>query len=616
MCGIAGYYARDSFVSEEELHRMGASIKHRGPDAEGFYCNSYAGLAHKRLSILDLSDNANQPMESHSRRYTCVYNGEVYNFMDIAKELNLSFRTNSDTEVILEAFEEWGVTFVNKLNGMFALAIYDKQEKVLYLYRDRLGIKPLYYYWDDEHFIFASEIKALLEVDQIKKNLKINNLAINEYLHLGYIPEPNTIYRNIMKFPSGNLGILDENGLRIEAYWMVESAIRRNLIDDGTNAKNRLTELIDDAVKSRLISDVPFGSLLSGGIDSSIVTAFAQKHTKNKLDTFSIGFKENAYNEAKYAKKVAKYLGTNHHEHFVSQNEARDMVPDILEYYDEPYADSSAIPTMLLSQFAKKDVSVVLTGDGGDELFHGYGAYTWAKRLSNPILRGLRQPIKHGLSKMSNRYQRASHLFDFSDKDKLKSHIFSQEQYFFTRAEIDNILITNISEEINLQEDHSYFVRDLLPGENQAVFDLRYYLKDDLLVKLDRASMRYSLEARVPLLDHRIVEFALNLDPKLKVQKQTKKYLLKEILYQHIPENLFDRPKAGFALPLKKWLREDHNFLIKHYLSKSVIEKHNVIRYAPVKEMIDKYMAGTDYLYNRLWLLIVLHQFLERMAEK
>ncbi len=613
MCGIAGYYASDSFVTENELHLMAESIKHRGPDAEGFYCNSYAGFAHKRLSILDLSDNANQPMESHSRRYICVYNGEVYNFRDIAAELDIAFRTKSDTEIIIEAFEEWGATFVNKLNGMFALAIYDKQEKVLYLFRDRIGIKPLYYFWDGEHFVFASELKALLQVNNIKKNLKINSLAINEYLHLGYIPEPNTIYRNIRKFPSGHFGILDHDGLRVEAYWMVEGVIRRNLIDNFKDAKSRLSELIDDSVRSRLISDVPFGCLLSGGIDSSLVTAYAQKHTKGKLSTFSIGFKENEYNEAEYARKVSEHLGTDHHEHIVSKNEARDMVPDILDYYDEPYADSSAIPTMILSKFAKNDVSVVLTGDGGDELFHGYGAYVWAKRLSNPIIRGLRHPIRHGLSKMSNRYQRISHLFDFDNKSELKSHIFSQEQYFFSRDEINQILVNTYMEEINLQEDHSYFVRNLSARENQAVFDIRYYLKDDLLIKLDRASMRYSLEARVPLLDHRIVEFAVNLDPKLKVHRSTKKYLLKEILYKHVPKSFFDRPKAGFALPLKKWLRTDHNYLIKDYLSKEIIEKHNIVHYKPVKEMVDRYMKGTDYLYNRLWLLIVLHQFLEKI---
>ncbi|MFP4663028.1 MAG: asparagine synthase (glutamine-hydrolyzing) [Bacteroidales bacterium] len=612
MCGIAGYYASDGFVSEKELKSMAHILEHRGPDADGFYINSKAGLAHRRLSILDLSDNANQPMESHSRRYTCVYNGEVFNYREIAAELNIDLKTSSDTEVVIEAFEAWGVTFVNKLNGQFAIAIYDKQNKEMYLFRDRLGIKPLFYFWDGEHFAFASELKALMQIHRIQSKKEINKVAIHEFLHLGYIPEPNTIYRNIRKFPSGHFGIIDDNGLRIEAYWMIEGAIRRNLIKDEKDARNRLSELIEDSVKMRLMSDVPFGSFLSGGIDSSLVTALAQKHTNRKLNSFSIGFKESEYNEASYAKKVADYLGTNHHEHIISQKEAREMIPDIVENYDEPYADSSAIPTMLLARFASKDVSMVLSGDGGDELFHGYGAYTWAKRLSNPLIRGLRLPIKAGLSRMSNKHKRASHLFEFSRKEQLKSHIFSQEQYFFSQAEIADIILHHHADEINLLEDYSYFVRELTPGENQAVFDLRYYLKDDLLVKLDRATMKYSMEARVPLLDHNIVEFALNLDPKLKIFKNTKKYLLKETLYDQVPRELFNRPKWGFALPLKQWLKEDLSYLIDDFLSKEIIEKHQVVNYDKVKSMVDNYRRGTDYLYNRLWVLIVLHQFLEK----
>jgi asparagine synthase (glutamine-hydrolysing) len=615
MCGIAGFYSQEEFVSERELKAMARSLKHRGPDADGFYFSERMGFAHRRLSILDLSDNANQPMESHSRRYTCVYNGEVFNYRDIAGELDIDFKTSSDTEVILEAFEEWGVTFINKLNGQFAIAIYDKQEKVMYLFRDRLGIKPLYYFWDGEHFVFASELKALMQVENIRNKKEINRLAVNEYLHLGYIPEPHSIYRNIRKFPSGHFGIMDESGLRIEAYWMIEGAIRRNLIKDQKDATNRLGELINESVKMRLMSDVPFGSFLSGGIDSSLVTALAQKHTKGKLNTFSIGFKEHQYNEANYAAKVAKYLDTNHHEYIVSQDEAKALIPDILETYDEPYADSSAIPTMILSKFAKQDVSMVLSGDGGDELFHGYGAYTWAKRLSNPLIRGLRHPIKAGLSKLSERYKRAAHLFEFDNKHQIKSHIFSQEQYFFSQKEIESLIATSFAEEINLLEDYSYFVRDLTASENQAVFDIRYYLKDDLLVKLDRASMKYSLEARVPLLDHNIVEFALNLDPKLKVTRNTKKYLLKEILYKQVPREYFDRPKWGFALPLKTWLRNDLAYLLDEYLSQEIIEKHRIVNYEPVKQMKKAYLDGEkDYLYNRLWLLIVLHRFLENNA--
>ncbi|MDA3910678.1 MAG: asparagine synthase (glutamine-hydrolyzing) [Bacteroidales bacterium] len=611
MCGICGFYSQKEFVTQSELNRMADSLNHRGPDAEGAYCNHVAGLAHKRLSILDLSENANQPMESHSRRYILVFNGEIYNYKEIAEELNLDFRTTSDTEVLLEAFEEWGVTFVNKLNGMFSIAIYDKHEKQLYLFRDRIGIKPLFYYWDGDHFAFASELKALLQVNYIKDNLEISRSAINEFLHVGYIPEPNTIYRKIKKFPAGHFGIADEEGLRIEAYWMIEGAIRRNLISNYTDAKNRLNELVESSVSSRLMSDVPFGSFLSGGIDSSLVTAVAQKHTKENLNTFSIGFKESKYNEAGFAKKVANYLGTNHHELIVSQDDAKEMIPELLNYYDEPFADSSAIPTMILSRFAREKVTMALSGDGGDELFHGYGSYVWAQRLSNPLIRGFRKTIGQGLSK-TERYQHRAEIFNYENKDQLKSHIFSQEQFFFSIPEIENLITGKASDEINMLEDYSFFVRDLTAREDQAIFDLRYYLKDDLLTKLDRASMRYGLEARVPLLDHRIVEFALNLSPKLKVNQKVKKYLLKEVLYDYVPASYFDRPKWGFSIPLREWLSTDLKYLIDTYLSKAMIEKHGVVHYEAVESLKNKFLQGTDYLYNRIWVLIVLHQFLEK----
>lgn len=615
MCGICGFYShKEDFANGTELNRMAERLSHRGPDAHGTYCSHFAGLAHRRLSILDLSENANQPMESHSRRYITAYNGEIYNYIEIAKELNIDFRTTTDTEVVIEAFEEWGPTFVNKLNGMFSIAIYDKHEKQLFLFRDRLGIKPLYYYWDGDNFAFASEMKALLEVNFIRKNLEINRSAISEFLHIGYIPEPNSIYRKIRKFPAGHFGIADVEGLRIEAYWMIEGAIRRNLTTQYKDAKNRLSELVDSSVSSRLMSDVPFGSFLSGGIDSSLVTAVAQKHTNGKLNSFSIGFKESKYNESEFARKVANYLGTNHHELMVSQEDAKEMIPDLLDYYDEPYADSSAIPTMILSRFARKEVTMALSGDGGDELFHGYGSYDWAKRLSNPIIKSFRKTIGQGLSK-HEKYKHRAELFKYENKEQLKSHIFSQEQFMFSISEIENLLIETATDEINMLEDYSYFVRDLTPSENQAIFDLRYYLRDDLLTKLDRASMRYGLEARVPLLDHRIVEFALNLSPKLKVNQKVKKFLLKEVLFDYVPASYFDRPKWGFSIPLKEWLSKDLKFLIDTYLSKSMIEKHNVVKASVVESLVTQFLSGNSHLYNRIWLLIVLHQFLERHSK-
>ncbi|MDD3740565.1 MAG: asparagine synthase (glutamine-hydrolyzing), partial [Bacteroidales bacterium] len=384
MCGITGFYSKNNpeFVSKDELDKMTSCLVHRGPDAGGSYYTDLVGLGHQRLSILDLSNDANQPMESHSMRYICVYNGEVYNFMDIAKDLNIELKTSCDTEVIVEAFAEWGVTFINKLNGMFSICIFDKQEQILYLFRDRIGIKPMFYYWDGNNFAFSSELKSLLQVKYIRDRRQINNSAINEFLHIGYIPEPDTIFSNIRKFPNGQTGIVSENGFRMESYWDIEGTIRRNVINDPFEAKERLNELIVSSVKMRLVSDVPFGTFLSGGIDSSLVTAVAAKVYDKKLNTFSIGFKDAKYDESKYAAKVAGYLGTNHHEYIVTEADARNIILDMLDFYDEPYADSSAIPTMILSKLAKEHVSMVLSGDGGDELFHGYGAYIWAKRLA------------------------------------------------------------------------------------------------------------------------------------------------------------------------------------------------------------------------------------------
>ena len=613
MCGIAGFYSKNNnFVNKSELENMCLAMKHRGPDSGGTYFSQTVGLGHRRLSIIDLSSDANQPMESHNMRYVCVYNGEVYNFKQIAKELNLEFKTTSDTEVIIEAFAEWGVTFVNKLNGMFALAIFDKQENQLFMFRDRIGIKPIYYYWDGKNFAFASELKSLLQIRNIRDKRSINRQSVSDYMHLGYIPEPNSIYQNIFKFPSGNFAILNKDGLRIEAYWQIEGIINRTIIDNEEECKSRLKELIESSVSKRLISDVPFGTFLSGGVDSSLVTAVASKFSKEPLNTFSVGFEESKFNESAYARKVADYLGTNHHEFTVTELDAQQMVIDLLNYYDEPFGDSSAIPTMLISRLAREHVTMVLSGDGGDELFHGYGAYQWARRLNITPVHSMRHFISFLLSSVpSNRYKRAAHLFQYKQRRYIKSHIFSQEQYLFSLEELDKLLIDVNRAELSIDQDFSYFVRKLTPVEAQAVFDLRYYLKDDLLVKVDRASMRYSLETRVPLLDHRIVEFSLNLSPKLKIQKDTQKYLLKEVLYDYLPREFFNRPKWGFSIPLSKWLRNDMSYLIDEHLNEWVIRKHKIVDYDETAKLIKSFRNGTDYLYNRIWLLIILHRFLE-----
>jgi len=614
MCGIAGYFSLNKRFSESELADMTNSLAHRGPDAAGFFTDDVVGLGHRRLSVIDLSDNANQPMHSADNRYVMVYNGEVYNYREIGTELKLkyksNFRTASDTEAILEAYAQYGPEFVHKLNGMFALAIYDKHKNELFVCRDRLGIKPLYYYWDGSNFAFASELKALKKIRSI--DFQINENAISQFLHLGFVPAPNSIYKSIYKLEAGSMMQLSKSGLDQQKYWSAKSKITKEVLSNEKQALVLLADLMMSSIQYQLKSDVPFGVFLSGGIDSSLVTAQACKLSNVKVNTFSIGFDENRYNESDYAKAIAKYLGTSHHEFIVHYSDAMNLIEDIFEAYDEPFGDSSAIPTMLVSKLAKQYVTVTLSGEGGDELFFGYGAYKWANRLDNPFLKTARKPISNVLSSFNSRFRRASKLFEFSSSDNINSHIFSQEQYLFSNTELDALLEKPYSD--NKSDIFSLAAlsdkRHLMPNEKQALFDIEYYLPYDLLTKVDRASMRYSLETRVPYLDHRIVEFALNLSPKLKYKNGVSKYLLKEILYQYVPESFFNRPKQGFAIPLEKWLKNELSFLIEDFLNEKIVTQFGVVRYQEVDRLKKMFHSGHDYLYNRIWLLIVLHKWM------
>ncbi len=602
MCGITGFFSSNNNFSESDLRCMTQMLYHRGPNADGYFFDGVCGLGHRRLSILDLSEQANQPM--HSSNFTIVFNGEVYNFHEIAKDLQLKLRTSSDTEVILEAFIKKGIDFVHELNGMFALAIYDKTKQELYLLRDRIGIKPLYYFWDGKRFAFASELKSLSQLQQ-----EIDQTAIHDFLHLGYIPAPKSIYKNIFKLPAGSWLKISKQGLEIKKYWNLKDKISQNLLTDEIEAKEQLHNLLKSSIKYRLISDVPLGIFLSGGIDSSLVAALAANQSDNKINTFSIGFKESQFNESEFAKKVANHLDTNHHEFIISTAEAKQLIPNLVDIYDEPFADSSAIPTMLVSKLAKEHVTVVLGGDGGDELFFGYGMYEWAQRLSNPFLKTFRQPISNILKQLkANKYQKASDLFNYPDEQNLANHIFSQEQSLFSNQELTNLLNHPLNiEPQNIITDSN---RILTAMEKQALFDLEYYLPDELLVKVDRATMQHSLEARVPLLDYRIIEFALNLSPKLKYRNGISKYLLKQILYKYTPKEFFNRPKCGFSIPLVEWLQTDLKYLLDDYLNEKIINNFGIVKYEQVKQMKRQFLAGNSYVYGRLWALIILHQFL------
>lgn len=617
MCGLFGVISTKGSVNTDALTQCTSTLRHRGPDVENIYIskNGQCGLGHTRLSILDLSEGANQPFYSDCGRYVMVYNGEVYNYKELSEKLGTDARsalkTSGDTEVILKAFIKWGLPFVEQLNGMFAIAIYDIEKETLFLFRDRMGIKPLYYYRDDNLFIFGSELKSILEWPGIKDKLSIDPASFAAYMTLGYVPEPRSIYDSVAKFPAGSMAELSTNGkMEIKSYWKFEDKISQVVVSDEVQAEEQLDNLLHSSVRKRLISDVPLGTFLSGGIDSSTVTAIAAQNCSTPLNTFSIGFKDKKFNESEYAKKIADHLGTHHTEFMLSEKDAMPYLADIIHTYDEPFADSSAIPTMLISRLARQHVTVALTGDGGDEQFMGYGAYSWADRLATPLIGNqvFRFLAYHVLSKGNNRTKRAAHMFHPRLRTDLRAHIFSQEQYLFAEYELPQLL------------KHPYPMdsMDLIDvnnvrtaAEHQSFFDMKYYLKDDLLVKVDRASMKYGLECRVPLLDHELVEFSVNLSKSLKIKNGETKYLLKKVLYKYIPKSFFERPKWGFSVPLANWMKGDLSYLIEDYANEQLTCELGYFNPSYVDRLIKQFKSGDDYLYNRIWLIILWQKWIK-----
>ncbi len=618
MCGIMGIWSKESIVPQEVETAL-ATLRHRGPDAEAIYFNDdhKVALGHTRLSIIDLSQQANQPMKSADERYIIVFNGEIYNFKEVRKRIETIrpgtvFLTHSDTEVILQAFRIWGIEMVKQLEGMFAIAIFDAIDKKLFLFRDRLGKKPLYYFLNDYYFAFGSEIKALLRNLVVRDAKEVDIHAVHEFVHLGYIPEPKTIFRYIRKFPSGSVGEIGTDFLlNLKHYWRPEDALEEAV--DVRNAPGAFRSLLHHAVQQRLISDVPLGTFLSGGTDSSLVTAIAAEYVPGKLKTFSIGFKEKAFDEQQFAKRVAACLRTDHQDYVLEESEAVNMLEKYIEHFDEPFADTSAIPTMLVSKLARKEVKVALTGDGGDELFQGYGSYSWAQRLNNPLLNIFRTPLSFGLQRFGDsRLKRVAHLLQHVNANETRSHIFSQEQYFFSVREIGTKLLRDAPDYIPFSYDDPVLeTRHLNEAEKQAFFDLKFYLKDDLLVKVDRASMYYSLECRCPLLDHSVVEFALGLPYEMKQHGKVGKWMLKEQLKEYLPEQLINRQKWGFSIPLSQWLKNDLHYLIDDYLNNEIVDKIGLVKTTYVEELKSRFAKGEDYLYNRIWILIVLHKWMK-----
>lgn len=584
MCGITGFWNFKHDLSQEKLvesvKAMSNEIAHRGPDSWGVWSDETVGIAlgHRRLSIVDLSEAGHQPMISQSGNSVITYNGEIYNAEELKAELiqkGHQFRGHSDTEVILEGCEAWGVEVTCKrLIGMFAFAFWDRKTRILFLVRDRLGIKPMYWGFNKGILFFGSQLKSFMAYPHWQS--RINKDALTAYFRFNYIPAPWSILEGINKLASGTILAIDPSGKTTTArFWDLQTVVSNGLGKRRTQSEAQLVEELDvllrDAVKRRMIAEVPLGSFLSGGIDSSTVVALMQVQSKNPIKTFSIGFHEQEYNEAHYAAMVAKHLGTEHHELYLPVNEAQNIIPDIPEWFDEPFADVSQIPTFLVSKLAREQVKVSLSGDGGDELFAGYNRYLmgysiwyklkwipyWLRRIGANSIQKIKPNYWENLSRLvpvkAWPTLLVDRLYKLADVLKLKN---AQDFYCSLVSHWDDpSALVLEGREIaqypwNTQKIHfENFI------ENMQYLDTLTYLPDDILTKVDRASMAIGLEARVPLLDHRVVEFAWQLPLSMKVRQGQGKWLLRQVLNRYIPEKLIKRPKKGFGVPIGEWLR-------------------------------------------------------------
>lgn len=616
MCGIAGFVARPGAGGGEEvLRRMAGSLRHRGPDAEGIFLEEGggAGLAHRRLAVIDLTETGAQPMQDPDGERVLVFNGEIYNFAEIRSELEaagMRFRGGSDTEVILAAHARWGDDCVRRFIGMFAFAIWERRTRRLFLARDRLGIKPLFVYRRGPLFLFGSELKALFCHPGF--SAEIDGEALGFYLQYQYVPAPHCILRDCRKLLPGHVGILREDGTWEERPYWQAAPFYHEPAPAGTeeDAVEALETLLRSSVRYRMISDVPLGAFLSGGIDSSLVVAMMQSLSSRPVQTFSIRFREEGFDEGEHAKRVAAHLGTEHHEKFCTREEALPLIRRLPEFYDEPFADSSAIPTMMVSEFCRRAVTVSLSGDGGDELFCGYPRYDWLRLAGR--FQWIPPPLRRAASRVLLRLpfrdaRRAGTVFRYDTvEDVYYPMVGIVEKFRLPRilpGRHDGLLPYH-----KAFRDHE----DLPPVKRAMLCDLLTYLPDDILTKVDRASMSVGLEARVPLLDHRIVEFAARLPLDWNFRNGEQKRLLKRVLARHVPRELTERPKMGFGVPLEVWFREEWEAILREYLDDGRIRRERFFRVDGVRELTGEHRSGRRNHFHRLWALVMFGMWRER----
>jgi asparagine synthase (glutamine-hydrolysing) len=624
MCGITGYFGQGNI---ELLKKMTMALYHRGPDDGGFFIENNIGLGHRRLAIIDISAGGHQPMANEDGSVTIVFNGEIYNFKELKNELRKShdFRGSSDTEIILHLYEEIGPEVFLKLSGMFAIAIYDRKIGKLFLARDPMGKKPLYWGHFSGTLIFGSELKAILCHSQAKKEMDLRSL--NKYLIYEYIPTPHSIFKNIHKLEPGHYLEYDGQNVKKNKFWDIEFKVesRKSKVESQETAINELDKRLNDAVKSRLVSDVPLGIFLSGGIDSSTIAYYAQKNCGQKIKTFSIGFKEASFDESRYARQVADFLGTDHYEKILDSKDALDLIPKIADMLDEPMADPSILPTYLLSSFTRENVTVALGGDGGDELFCGYDTFV-AEKFANYYEKIPLAIRKNFIEKLAHTLPTSFNNISFDFKLKKFTSGFSGEKRYrhqrwlgsFDKDQRIALFRPEIREQLQ-KENEFEEIDDYLVNVNNEIFYnqliylyLRTYLMDDILVKVDRASMYNSLEVRAPFLDKDVVNYINSLPVDLKIKGLKSKYILKRLMKGKLPDNIIERKKKGFGLPIANWINQDLKPLIMELFERSKIEREGLFDHKYVNNLLQDHFSRRADNRKLIWTLMIFEAWREK----
>lgn len=623
MCGITGIinFDRELRINPSVLKKMSDSIIHRGPNDEGFYINRNVGLGFRRLSIIDLKAG-HQPMANENDTIYIVFNGEIYNYLEnrvLLQKKGYVFKTDSDTEVIVHLYEEFGEDCLKYLRGMFAFAIWDNNKQQLFCARDRFGIKPFYYYMDNSKMVFGSEIKSILKCENI--NRELSSEALDSYFAYGYITSDLSIYKKIRKLQPGHFMVLsfnDKLSIQIKKYWEI------NFVPDYTKSEKQWVEELEDCfsetIKLHMISDVPFGAFLSGGIDSSSVVAMMAKNCILPVKTFSIGFKEKKYNELAFAREVAKKYNCEHHEQIV-EPESISLLPKLVSAFDEPFADSSAIPTYFVSKLAREHVTVALSGDGGDELFAGYNNYKYLKNIKTynfPYSR-INELIWGNINKLIPNQIAGKGLTNLLSKDK---NFLGAYINMWTKEERQKLILDDGSEKKLTNASESYKKEILSKGikndyiSNLQNLDLQTYLVDDILTKVDRASMMNSLEVRVPLLDHKFAELSFRIPRNLKYKGKIQKYIFKQTMSPYLTKNVLEHTKQGFGIPLSVWFKED----LKEYVNDTLLSQSSLLsayldkKY--VKNIVDQNQNGMRNFNERIWSLLFFEEWLNQNTMK